>query len=300
MSLVQPVPVRHRLAPGRWATWPALFYLIALTQLPFAVTLYLSAHSWNLLYPNRGVRFVGLDNYAAMVADPVFRTAVVNTITFTGVTVVASAVLGLGLALLLNAMTIGRGLAYVLLLAPFLVMETVSPIIWKNMFFNPVYGLLNWALGGFGIDPVDPIGEQPAIAILIMVGWQWTPFMMLILLAGLQSLPRELTEAAAVDGARPLQVFRHVTLPHLRPFFAVGMLLEAILLLPMFGPIYVATYGGPGFATVNLTFDVYRLLTQQYEIGKAAAGGVVTAAMTIAATMLLLAYLRPAMERRGQ
>jgi sorbitol/mannitol transport system permease protein len=292
------VPPRHPLAPGRWATWPAILYLGVLTQVPFVVTLYLSAHSWNLLYPNRGVRFVGLANYLALVRDPVFQTAVLNTVTFTAVTVIASTLLGLGLALLLNAMTAGRGLAYTLLLAPFLVMETVSPIIWKNMILNPVYGLLNWLLGLVRIGAVDPIGEQPALAILVIVGWQWTPFMMLILLAGLQSRPRELTEAAAVDGARSPQVFRFVTLPHLRPFFAVGMLLEAILLLPMFGPIYVATYGGPGFATTNLTFDVYRLLTQQYEIGKAAAGGVVTAAMTIAATMALLAYLRPMMERR--
>ncbi|MBX6322114.1 MAG: sugar ABC transporter permease [Rhodospirillaceae bacterium] len=291
-------PPRRRPLPARWATWPAVGYLVLVTQVPFAVTLYLSAHSWNLLYPARGVRFVGLRNYADLLGDVVFRTAVLNTVVFTVVTVAATTLFGLGLALLLDRAGFGRRLAHLLLLAPFLVMETVSPIIWKNMLLNPVYGLLNWLLGVFGIAGVDPVGQQPALTILTIVVWQWTPFMMLVLLAGLQSLPGEQRDTAAIDGAGPLQVFRHVILPHLKPFLAVGMILEAILLLPMFGPIYVTTYGGPGFATTNLTFEVYRLLTQQYEIGKAAAAGVVTAAMTIAAILLLRRVLRPAMERR--
>jgi sorbitol/mannitol transport system permease protein len=291
----------RRPAPGgwgRWATWPAVAYLILMTQAPFVVTLYLSVHSWNLLYPVRGVRFVGLRNYVQLVADPVFKMALINTATFTVATVIATSLLGLGLALLLNRMTVGRGLAYMLLLAPFLVMETVSPIIWKNMILNPIYGLLNWLLGLVALGPVDPVGQQPMIAILVIVAWQWTPFMMMVLLAGLQSLPGEILEAAAIDGAHAGQALRLIVLPHLKPFFAVGMLLETVLLLPMFGPIYVTTYGGPGFATVNLTFDVYRLLTQQYEVGKAAAGGVVTGAITIVVTLVLLRYLRPAIERR--
>ena len=296
-----PAPALQRPTTDGWvrrATWPAVAYLILMTQAPFVVTLYLSTQSWNLLYPARGIRFVGLKNYGQLLADPVFKMALINTATFTATAVIATAVLGLGLALLLNRMTVGRGLAYMLLLAPFLVMETVSPIIWKNMILNPIYGLLNWLLGLMAIAPVDPVGQQPALAILVIVAWQWTPFMMMVLLAGLQSLPGEILEAAAIDGARAHQQLRLIVLPHLKPFFAVGMLLETILLLPMFGPIYVTTYGGPGFATTNLTFDVYRLLTQQYEVGKAAAGGVVTGAITIAVTLVLLRYLRPAIERR--
>jgi sorbitol/mannitol transport system permease protein len=293
-----PAGAKRRSDPGRWMTWPAVIYLLLMTQAPFVVTLYLSVHSWNLLYPMKGVRFVGLANYGSLIADAAFRMAVVNTAVFTVSTVAATAILGLGLAMLLDRMTMGRGFAYTLLLAPFLLMETVVPIIWKNMIFHPIYGLLNWFIGLFGFAPLDLVGQHPTFAILTIVSWQWTPFMMLILLAGLQSLPQSLREAAALDGAGPFAVFRYLVLPHLKPFFAVGMLLETILLLPMFGPIYVTTYGGPGYATENLTFDVFRLLTQQYEVGKAAAGGVVTAAITIALTMLLLRYLRPTIERR--
>lgn len=293
-----PAGARRRPASDRWMTWPAVIYLLLMTQAPFVVTVYLSMHSWNLLYPMKGVRFVGLANYGSLLTDAAFRMAAANTAVFTVTTVVATALFGLGLALLLDRMTAGRGLAYALLLAPFLLMETVVPIIWKNMIFHPIYGLLNWFIGLLGLGPLDLVGQHPVFAILTIVSWQWTPFMMLVLLAGLQSLPKSIREAAALDGANALHVFRYLVLPHLKPFFAVGMLLETILLLPMFGPIYVTTYGGPGYATENLTFDVFRLLTQQYEVGKAAAGGVVTAAITIALTMLLLRYLRPVIERR--
>lgn len=284
---------------GRWMTWPATSYLILMTQAPFVVTLYLSAHKWNLLYPRRGLRFVGLANYRTLLSDPIFRMAIANTAVFTLVAVLATSVLGFCLALLLDRMRAGKGIAYALLLAPFLVMETVSAVVWKNMIFHPIYGLLNWAAHLVGLGPYDIVGTHPAAAILIVVIWQWMPFMMLILLAGLQSLPLPLREAAALDGARPEAMLRYIIVPHLKPFFAVGMLLETILLLPMFGPIYVMTYGGPAYTTQNLTFEVFRLLSQQYEVGSAAAGGVLTAIITIAVTTFLLRYMRPAIERRG-
>ncbi len=287
-----------RLTPSRWMTWPAVIYLVLMTQAPFVVTLYLSLHAWNLLYPARGVRFVGIGNYRTLILDHVFQLAILNTAVFTVVTVFVTAALGLVLALLLDRMTWGRGFAYTLLLAPFLIMETVSPIIFKNMIYHPIYGLLNWALGLVGLGPLDLVGAHPSVTILSIVSWQWMPFMMLVLLTGLQSLPRMQWEAAALDGANSYQRFWYITLPHLQPFFAVGMLLETILLLPMFGPIYVTTYGGPGYSTQNLTFSVFRLLSQQYEVGKAAAGGVLTAAITIVVTILLLRALRPTMERR--
>jgi sorbitol/mannitol transport system permease protein len=283
---------RRRVALGTLTTAPAVVYLIILTQLPFVVTLYLSLHRWNLLHPDRGISFVGLQNYIELVRDPVFRVALVNTVVFTVVAVIATTLLGLGIALLLFRTAFLRGLLYVLLLSPFLLMETVAPLIWKTYLLNPVYGLLDWLLSLFGIAGVDPLGQAPAFTVVTIITWQWTPFMMLIFLAGLQSRPYELVEAAHVEGARGFGVFRHVTLPHLRPFFAVGMLVEAILLLPLFGPIYVATYGGPGFRTANLTFDAYRLLTQQYEVGKAAACGVVTAVLTVIVTVILLRRMR--------
>jgi sorbitol/mannitol transport system permease protein len=285
------------LAPTRWATAPAVAYLILVTQAPLLATLYFSLHAWNLLYPARPTRFVGLANFAFIATDPTFRTAIWNTIVFTAAPAVLTTLSGLGLALLVNRLRYGRALAYSLLFAPFLIMETVTPIIWKTMILNPVFGLLNVVLRSVGIGPVDLIASAPRTAIILMLVWQWTPFMMLILLAALQTVPQETLEAAEIDGANSWNQFLHVTLPHLAPYLVVAMLIEAILILPAFGPIYVATYGGPGNQSTNLMFSVFRVLTEQYEIGRAAAGGLITAFMTTLVVLALLAYVRPYMEK---
>ncbi len=287
----------NRLGPSRWATLPAVGYLAVVTQLPLVATIYFSVHSWNLLYPARPFRFVGLGNFTFILTDPIFRTAIENTAIFTVVPAVLTMLIGLGLALLVDKLWFGRGLAYSLLFSPFLIMETVNPIIWKTMILNPIYGLLNFALTHLGLPPVDLISTAPKSAIIIMILWQWSPFMMLILLAGLQTVSQEALEAAQIDGAGSWNQFRHITLPHLVPYACVGMLIEAILILPVFGPIYVGTYGGPGNQTTNLMFSVYKTLTEQYEIGRAAAGGIVTAIMTTVVALVLLAYVRPYMER---
>ena len=289
---------RSRLSPSRWATWPTVVYLLITTQVPLIATAYFSLHSWNLLYPNRPLRFVGIDNFQSVFSNPGFQNAVVNTVLFSAVPALSTALLGLGLALLVNRLSFGRGLAYSLLVAPFLIMETVNPIIWKNMILNPIYGLLNFGLASFGFEPIDLISNAPRAAVMLMITWQWSPFMMMILLAGLQSVEGEILEAAQMDGANRWNRFIHITLPHLVPYLTVGMLIEAILILPVFGPIYVGTYGGPGNQSTNLMFFVYRMLTQQYEIGRAAAGGLVTAVMTTVVVLVLLAYVRPYMERR--
>lgn len=288
---------RAYLAPSRWATWPAVIYLIVTTQVPLLATAYFSLHAWNLMYPNRPFRFVGFGNFAAIFDNDGFQNAVFNTVLFSLAPAFLTAAIGLGLAVLVNRVSFGRGLAYSLLFAPFLIMETVNPIIWKNMILNPIYGLLNYVLTGIGLQPLDLISNEPRLAVIVMIVWQWSPFMMLILLAGLQSVNSETLEAAEIDGAGTWNRFLHVTLPHLVPYLTVGILIEAILILPVFGPIYVGTYGGPGSQSTNLMFFVYKVLTEQYEIGRAAAGGLITAVMTTIAVMVLLAYVRPYMER---
>lgn len=289
----------HR-GPGRWTVPPAILYLVLVTQVPFLATLYYSLHSWNLLYPSRGVRFVGLANYASLLSDGLFYKALVNTAVLTVPVVVASALLGLVVALLLNRTFLGRGVALALFIAPFLVMETVNPIIWKNMILSPSFGLLDWALAELHLPQIDVLGQYPVIGVLIMIIWQWTPFMMLILLAGLQALPVDLLEAARIDGATRWGEFVHIVLPYLRPYLAIAALLETVLIIPAFGHIYVATYGGPGSATTNLFFYAYRLLAQQHQVGMAAAAGVFTVIVTILVVTLLLGYLRGASVREAR
>ncbi len=285
-----------RVEPSRWMTLPMVVYLVVVTQVPFLLTVWLSFQSWNLMRPQRGVHFVGLANFVGLIEDGGFRESIVNSVIFTVLPALLTGGIGLGLALLLNRMRLGRGLAYGLLLMPFLVMETVSPIIWKTMILSPLYGVLAWLIGRLGLPPIDFLATMPRLVIIMMVVWQWAPFMMMILLAGLQTVPADQLEAAALDGAGRLRSFTAIVLPHLLPFLIVGLLLEVVLILPLFGPIYVATYGGPGNSTTNLMFSAYRILAEQYDVGKAAAAGIIAAVLTIAAMLGLLSYIRPLMQ----
>jgi sorbitol/mannitol transport system permease protein len=282
--------------PTRWlASWtrrapvlPVIVYLVLVTQAPFLLTVFYSTQSWNLLDPTAGRRFIGLDNYLSLgnVAD--FGRTVANTAILTASVIVASLVLGLLVALLLNRQFPARRLVRTLLITPFLIMPTVNALIWKDMIFNPVYGLLNAILSGLRMARVDLLAQQPMLAIIIICVWSWTPFMMLILLAGLQSLDNEMVEAAQMDGAGPLALFRAITVPHLSPYLGTCTLLGTIMVLPTFGEIYVATYGGPGLATTNLTFGVFKVAFADYNIGGASALAIVTMLITMAIGLTLM------------
>ncbi|GAA1821022.1 sugar ABC transporter permease [Planosporangium flavigriseum] len=255
---------------------PALIFAIVVTQIPFLVTLYLSTFGWNALRPGER-RFVGLDNYAAVLTDARLRAALLNTVVLTASAVLVSLVLGLGLALLLDRRFPGRGVVRTLLITPFLVMPIAAALLWKHAIYNPTYGLINGLLGGH----TDWVSNYPMVAVVATLVWQWTPFMMLILLAGLQSQSEEVLEAARVDGAAPRQVFTRMTLPHLRQYLELGALLGSIYLVQTFDAVFTITQGGPGTATTNLPYEIYLTTFRKFEYGEAAAAGVVVVIGTI-------------------
>lgn len=259
---------------------PALLFTILITQIPFLMTVYYSLTSWNIAKPG-SPRWVGLNNYGAVFSDPVFYGALLHTIEITFGSVLIATALGLGLAVLLDRKFLGRGLARTLLISPFLIMPAAAALLWKTTMLDPVYGIVNWVIGWFGLSPVDFTTSQPMWSIIAVVVWQWTPFEMLILLAGLQSQPRDVLEAARVDGANALKTFREVTLPHLRSYLELGILLGAIYVVNTFDAIYMITQGGPGTATTNLPFYIYQRAFEGFDIGQAAALGVVTVVLTI-------------------
>src|SRR3954451_82664 len=192
---------------------PALLYLAVMTQAPFVLTLWYSFHNWILTSPELGHRWVGLDNFRyAVTEDPIFRAAVVNTVEITAAVVGGSLVLGLGFALLLNRTFPLRGVARSLMIAPFFVMPTVNAVVQKNLFLNPIFGLVNWVWTSLGFQRVDWLAVHPKLSIIAMATWQWAPFMILLLLAGLQGISDEVREAARIDGAGPLTEFRRITL----------------------------------------------------------------------------------------
>ncbi|MFF2650722.1 carbohydrate ABC transporter permease [Streptomyces sp. NPDC058045] len=288
-SAARPTGRRREAWIRRLPLLPALIYLIVLTQLPFLATLYYSVRSWNLLTGRN--TFAGLDNYAAAFTDPTYRTAVLNTVVITSVTVLLSLVLGVGLALLINERFLGRGVVRTLLITPFLIMPTAAALLWKYTMLDPEQGMVNALLGLFGVEPVAWLQEYPLTSIIVAGAWQWTPFMMLIVLAGLQSMPHDVVEAAAVDGAGRFTVFRYLTVPHLKPFMQLGVLLGAINVVSTFDGIFMMTQGGPGTATTNLPYFLYQQAFQSFEIGRAAALGVVTVIGTIIVAQAALRLL---------
>ncbi|MFE6689413.1 carbohydrate ABC transporter permease [Streptomyces sp. NPDC057743] len=268
---------------GNWARraplLPALVFLIAVTQLPFVATVVISFLRWNALAPDhRG--FAALDNYRAVVTDPALRASIATTVLLTVSVVLTSLLLGLGLALLLDRRFRGRGLVRTLLITPFLVVPVAAALLWKHALYNASYGLLNgvltwvWRLFGAG-DPPQPdwMTNSPLAAVALSLVWQWTPFMMLILLAGLQSRPADAVEAARMDGASAFGIFRHLTLPHLRRYLELAALLGTVYIVQNFDAVFTITSGGLG--TANLPYTIYQTFYQAHDYGRASAQGVV-------------------------
>jgi sorbitol/mannitol transport system permease protein len=291
-------------AAGRWSflrsqrlatlalVLPAILYLIALTQAPFVLTLWYSFHQWILTDPTIPHVWVGLDNFRyELTQDPIFRQAIYNTLLFTGAIVAGSLLLGLAFALLLNRSFPFRGIARALMIAPFFVMPTVNAVVQKNLFLNPIFGLVNWVTTSLGFQRIDWLAVHPKLSIIAMAVWQWAPFMMLILLAGLQGIPDEVREAARTDGAGPLTEFRRITLPLLGPYIQLAVLLGMIYILQLFAEIFVATQGGPGTATTTIPYYIYQTISQANDVGSSSAQAVLAIIFSSIIAALLLRLL---------
>ncbi len=198
-----------------------------------------------------------------------------NTLFLVGWVLVITVVLGTLLAVLFDQPFFGRGMARVLVIAPFFVMPTVSALVWKNMLMHPVNGVLAFIMRSFGLQPIDWFSVAPLTSVVIIVAWQWLPFALLILLTALQSLDPETKESARIDGAGPFAMFSYIILPHLGRAIGVVVMIETIFLLTMFAEIFVTTSGGPGLASTNLAFLIYRYALLEFDIGGASAGGII-------------------------
>jgi polyol transport system permease protein len=238
---------------------PALLYSIAVTQLPFLVSIYYSftnlKDKTQSLIPEP-TKFVGIDNYKQIFNDPFFRQAMWTSVEMTVLAVVLSLIFGTLFAILLDRKFLGQGLVRTLLITPFLLMPVVAALIWKQQMFSSLFGLLDRALTFLGLSSVQFISAHPLASIVTVLVWQWTPFMMLIMLAGLQSQPGDILESANVDGATSFGIFRQLTLPHLRRYIELGALLGSIYIVQAFDPIDVMTGGGPG--STNVPYYVYQ------------------------------------------
>jgi sorbitol/mannitol transport system permease protein len=276
----------NRLVP-RLLLAPAVTTLLLWMLVPLGMTLYFSAVRYNLMQP--GAReFIGLANFEFFVTDPDFWPSVVNTLVLLGSVILITVFLGVGLALLVNDPFPGRGLVRVLLISPFFVMPTVNALMWKHMMMNPIYGVLAQVTRALGVPPVDWLTDHPLFSIISMVAWQWLPFASLIFMTSLQSLDRDQLEAAGMDGASPVQRFWFLTLPHLARPVAVVVMIEMIFLLSVFAEIFTTTGGGPGNASTNMAFLIFKQALMNFDVGVASAGALFAVLLANVASVFLI------------
>lgn len=262
---------QHSRSVARLMMAPAVVLLLGWMLVPLTMTLYFSFKKY---LPLRGgdLGWVGFDNYVRFVSSSSFWPAVQATLMIVGGVLVITVVLGILLAMLLDQPMWGQGVVRILVIAPFFVMPTVSALVWKNMFMDPVNGLLAHLWRFFGAEPISWLSEASMTSIIMIVSWQWLPFATLILLTAIQSLDSEQLEAAEMDGAPVLMRFYHIILPHLSRAITIVILIQTIFLLSIFAEIFVTT--GGAFGTRTLTYLIFQRVLESQNVGLGSAGGV--------------------------
>jgi sorbitol/mannitol transport system permease protein len=266
---------------------PAVVTLFLWMIVPLVMTIYFSLIRYNLMQPGE-TGFIGLENYEYFLTDPSFATAIGNTLILLGSVIVVTVIGGVMLALLIDSPFPGRAVVRVLLISPFFVMPTVNALLWKHMIMNPIYGVLADAFRMFGAAPVDWMTDYPLFSVIVMVAWQWLPFATLIFVTALQSMNREQLEASRMDGANYLQQVRYLYLPHLGRSIAVVIMIEAIFLMSIFAEIFTTTGGGPGDASTNLAFLIFKQALLNFDAGVASAGALFAVLLANIAAVFLI------------
>lgn len=269
---------------------PALVYMVIVTQVPFVVTLWYSFRRWNLQIPGSN-RFAGFQEYRVAFDDPAFRQAAVRTVELTASAVVVAMLLGTALALLVNRKFFGRGLVRTLLITPFLILPVATDELFKTTIFDPVFGFLDYILKPLDVGQVNWLGTHAVGSIVVTLVWEWAPFMMLIVLAGLQGEDLDALEAARVDGAGTIKSFVFITLPNIKRYIQLAVLLGSIYIVQTFGEIFTMTQGGPATATTNLPYYLYEQVFNNFTVGVGAAAGVIVLILTELVASLALKLL---------
>ena len=266
---------------------PAVISLFLWMIVPLVMTIYFSLIRYNLMQPEQ-IGFIGLENFEYFLTDPSFSAAVINTLLLVGSAILITVVGGVLLALLVDNPFPGRGVVRILLISPFFVMPTVNALLWKHMMMNPIYGVLAQVWMFFGATPVDWLSDWPLLSVIIIVSWQWLPFATLIFITALQSMDREQLEASRMDGANYLQQLRYLYIPHLGRSVAVVVMIEMIFLLSVFAEIYTTTGGGPGDASTNVAFLIFKQALLNFDAGVASAGALFAVVLANIAAVFLI------------
>lgn len=297
---------KPRWSSGTFAAWepflyltPAFLVMVTMTVFPFIYTLALSFDRWNLTFA-RPRTFIGFANYQSILSSADFWASAARTFWYVGSCVTIEFAAGILIAFLLDTQFIGRSLIRALILLPMVMAPVVAGLIWRFI-FNDEWGLANNVLNLFGISSQAWLVNPPLAFFAVVVAdvWQWTPFIALIALAGLQAVPKELNEAARVDGATWLQIQRFVTLPIMRPILAIGLLIRLIDCFRNVDQIFVMTYGGPGVATSVLGFYTYLKGFKFFDMGYTAALGIILVFMISVLAQAIIKTMASSRHRRA-
>ncbi|CAN5781853.1 sugar ABC transporter permease [soil metagenome] len=282
----------QRRESRKFLSAPGILFLVLVTQVPFVLAIYFSFTNWNLLRPN-SKGFLGWDsmwrNFGRILTNADFYSVLWITLVITVSVVVVTFTFGLMFALLLHRPFLWRALARTLLISPFLMMPVAAAVLWKNVLLDPSFGLFAYFFRLVGIRNFYALESFPLATVIGIMSWQWIPFVMLILLAGLQSLPDSTLEAARIDGASGASMFRYIVFPHLTRFIEIALLLETIFILSEFGIIFVTTAGGPGIQTTNLPYQIFLEAFSRQNVGRASAYGIFA---VILANIIIVIFLR--------
>ena len=269
---------------------PAIVVLSIVYFYPLFYNIDLSFSNWPIL-ENLPKTYIGLENYASLFSSQLFQEVVFNTAKFTLISVPIEFFLGLGLALLLNREIKGKNVFVTLLSFPMIIAPVIAALAWRWM-FNFDFGALNYVLSFVGVKPVLWTGDPNISLYSVVVAdvWTTTPFMMLLLYAGIQMIPTHLYEAARVDGASTTQIFWHITLPSLKSVLIVALMIRTIdAFTKLFDIVYIITGGGPGYSSMVLPIYAYKVALTFFDLGKGAAISVITllfSAIMVAAILL--------------
>lgn len=271
---------------------PAVIVLFCITIFPFFYSLYLSLMRYDISKPYLGKSFVGLANYGRAITKPRAQNAFKVTAIFVLGSVSIQSCLGLGIALVVQKLAKWRTLLIGLIIVPMLLPKMIVGLLWRIM-YHPLVGIVNYIFGVlFGIHDIEWLSD-PSIALLSVIAvdvWQWTPFMILILSAGLEMLPKDPFESAQLDGANKFQIFIYITLPLLKPVFIVAFLFRLIEGLRTFDIMWVMTAGGPGITTE--TVDILAYLIGMSRGGKISYAAALAILLLIATILLLTLFTR--------
>jgi sorbitol/mannitol transport system permease protein len=280
---------------------PAIIVVGVMTQVPFVLTIIYSTLRWNLARPDLHIRFSGIENYLYFLRVPYFPhvpefySIVWQTILMAGSTLIVCAVFGFLLSILLDNAIPGVNIARTLILGPFFMMSTASGVIWKTTILNTTFGWYGVIAKALHFAPVDLLSYYPIPVIVFLFSWQWMPFFVLVILAGLQGVPVDLVDSMRMDGANWWQSTFLIKLPMIANHINVAIMLGLIFIVKEFGLILVTTAGGPGTRSYTLPYAVYMEVFNASNVGRAGA----LATMTVALTLLAVNVLYKAIKKRS-